>query len=77
MDIKVVLGFWWTLIVANFWKSTKTQIKLKTQFFENRWYTFLENATVLPYPKSHRKILMFGEAGAPESSFCDWKLRDY
>ena len=48
------------------------KIKLKLIFFfENRGHTFVENATILTYAKIQRKILMFGQVGAPESYFWD------
>ena len=55
-----------------FLKKSKTQIKLKPRFFlENREHTFVENTMILIYAKIQRKILMFGEVGAPESYFWD------
>ena len=46
-------------------------------FFENPGYIFVENGIILTCNRIQRKILMFGEVGAPESSFRDWKLHDY
>ena len=44
--------------------------KTRTRFFyENRGHTLVENIMILTCAKIHRKILMFGEVGAPESSF--------
>ena len=51
-----------------FLKNTKTQIKLKTIFFENGGHTLVENAMILICAKIQRKIL-FGEVEAPESYF--------
>ena len=38
---------------------------------ENRGHTFVENARILTYANIQRKVLMFDEVGAPESSFLD------
>ena len=38
---------------------------------ENRRHTFFENARILTYANIQRKVLMFDEVGAPESSFWD------
>ena len=43
-------------------------------FFENHGHTFVKNAMFLTSAKIQRKILMFGETGAPESLCGDWKL---
>ena len=40
-------------------------------FFENRGHTLIENAMILTCAKIQRKVLMFGEVEAPESSFWD------
>ena len=50
-------------------KNTKTQIKLKPDFFENRGHISVKNAMTLICAKIQRKELKFGEAGAPESAF--------
>ena len=49
-----------------FEKNTKAQIKLKPNFFLK---IVDENATTLTCAKIQRKLLMFGEVGAPESFF--------
>ena len=57
-----------------FLKSTKTQIKLKPFFFfflKNRGHAFVENAMILTWAKIQKKILLFGDVRAPESSFRD------
>ena len=46
--------------------ASKTKIKF---FYENHGHALVENVMILTYAKIHRKILMFGEVGAPESSF--------
>ena len=52
--------------------------KIKTKnFFQNRGHTFVENVMILTFAKIQRKVSMFGQVGAPESSFCDKKLHDY
>ena len=38
---------------------------------ENRKHTFAENVLILTCARIQRKILKFGEAGDPESSFWD------
>ena len=46
--------------------------EIKTKyFFENRKRTLVENAIILTCTKIQRKILIFGEVGAPESCFWD------
>ena len=50
----------------------KTKLELKPRFFwENSGNPFVENAMILTCAKIQRKILTFGEVGAPESSFWD------
>ena len=65
------LGLFWTLVRV-FFKKTLKQIKLKTNFFlENCGHIVVENVIILTCAKIQRKVLMFGEVGAPESSFWD------
>ena len=53
-----------------FWKKHENTNKIKTKyFFENCGHNFVKNATTLACAKIQRKVLMFGEVGAPESSF--------
>ena len=69
-----ILGFLWTLVIADFWKNTKTQIKLKPVLkkrIKKIADTFVENAMVFTSAKIQRKVLMFGEVRAPESSSWD------
>ena len=47
------------------------------KFFENRGHTFVENTMIISCDKIQRKVLRFGEVGAPESSFWNEKLHDY
>ena len=71
MNINAELGVFRTLIIAYFLNNTKTH-KINTKiFFENRGQTLIENAMILTCVKIQGKVLMFGEVGAPESSFCD------
>ena len=52
-----------------FLKRHKNTNKVKPIFFfENCEHTFIENAIILICAKIQRKILMFGEVGAPEIS---------
>ena len=58
-----------------FKKHTEMQIKLKPKMFLKIADTFVENAMILMCANVQRKILMFGEVEAPESSFWDRKLK--
>ena len=56
---------------ASHFKKTLKQIKSKPKFcFENSGHTFAEIAMILTCAKIQRKVLMFGEVGASERSFC-------
>ena len=69
--MSIIVDFWTFVSASNsifLKKNTKTQIKLKPIFFfENRRHTFVKNAMILTCAKIQRKIIMFGEVGAPES----------
>ena len=53
-------------------------MKLNSKFYlENRGQAFVKNAMILTCARIQRKILMFDEVRASESSFWDWKLHEY
>ena len=60
----------WIFVNASHSVFLKRTNKIKSKkFFENAGHSFVENAMILTCAKIQRKVLMFGEVGAPESSF--------
>ena len=78
IKIKVDLRAFVNTSYSVFLKKDWNTYKIKTKFcLENPSHTFTENAMILTCAKIQRKTVMFGEVGAPESSFWDWKLHEY
>ena len=59
-------------VIVYFLKKHENTNKIKTKnLFENWGQNFVEKAMILTCAKIQRKVLIFGEVGAPESSFWD------